>query len=271
MRLFHKSSCFPLVAFLAFLLSCGSLNPSQAYAVAEFSKNRIEDQGDSAIAIALAELLHAGRLVISDQQIIINDPQKGDKGLDSSVVTDKISDQFSVISGYEMDKLDHGSVLYFQLDSLLLTMKETIDKNLPHINKKEVAYKEFGPDEFTKAVAKAFAAKTKDNVEIHITNSYSSLRSFWNRPDKWEKYAIEKRIQGALYPKGKPVVDHLKDGSKHIVRVAYPEYYAQSCLLCHGSPKAEKDITGTKREGKRPEDFAGIITVTIVKDSLTTH
>jgi hypothetical protein len=260
--------CFTSLILMTCFFLLGSFLPLQAYAVAEFAKNKTEDQGDGPMAVALAELTHAGRLVVSDLQSLINDPSKGDKGLDSSDLTQKISDRFAVISGYEIDKLDHASVLYFQLNSLLLTMKEIIDQNLLHINIQGEAYKEFGPDEFAKEVAKSFSRKTNKNVVIHITTSYKMLRSFWNRPDKWEKYAIEKRIQGALYPKGKPVIENVKDGSQSLVRIAYPEYYDESCLICHGTPKGERDITGTKREGARPSDFAGIIAVTIVKDSL---
>jgi hypothetical protein len=42
-----------------------------------------------------------------------------------------------------------------------------------------------------------------------------------------------------------------------------PEYYAASCLACHGSPKGEMDITGYPKEGRSVDDLGGIISITL--------
>jgi len=44
-----------------------------------------------------------------------------------------------------------------------------------------------------------------------------------------------------------------------------PEYYAGSCLSCHGSPKGETDITGYPKEGGKEGDLGAIISVTLFK------
>jgi hypothetical protein len=42
-----------------------------------------------------------------------------------------------------------------------------------------------------------------------------------------------------------------------------PEYYASSCLSCHGSPKGETDITGYPKEGGHEGDLGAIISITL--------
>jgi hypothetical protein len=44
-----------------------------------------------------------------------------------------------------------------------------------------------------------------------------------------------------------------------------PEYYAASCLTCHGSPKGEMDITGYPKEGAKLDDLGGVISITLYR------
>jgi hypothetical protein len=44
-----------------------------------------------------------------------------------------------------------------------------------------------------------------------------------------------------------------------------PEYYAASCLSCHGSPKGETDITGYPKEGGKEGDLGAVISVILFK------
>ena len=46
-------------------------------------------------------------------------------------------------------------------------------------------------------------------------------------------------------------------------RTAVPEYYAASCLSCHGGPKGEIDITGYPKEGGKEGELGGIISITL--------
>ena len=43
-----------------------------------------------------------------------------------------------------------------------------------------------------------------------------------------------------------------------------PEYYAASCLACHGEPKGSRDITGYPREGAHEGDLGGVISITLL-------
>ena len=46
-------------------------------------------------------------------------------------------------------------------------------------------------------------------------------------------------------------------------RMMAPEYYAASCLSCHGSPKGSLDITDYPREGGEEGDLGGVISITL--------
>jgi hypothetical protein len=42
-----------------------------------------------------------------------------------------------------------------------------------------------------------------------------------------------------------------------------PEYYVESCLACHGSPKGQMDITGYPKEGGKLNDLGAVISITL--------
>ena len=47
---------------------------------------------------------------------------------------------------------------------------------------------------------------------------------------------------------------------KH-VRVMLPLYYEKACLICHGGPKGERDISGYSKEGGKEGELAGASSV----------
>ena len=50
------------------------------------TRTRADESDEVAIALSLAKMLQAGRQVISSNQALINDPNRGDKGLTGDVV-----------------------------------------------------------------------------------------------------------------------------------------------------------------------------------------
>ncbi len=50
-----------------------------------------------------------------------------------------------------------------------------------------------------------------------------------------------------------------------VFRMMAPEYYAGSCLSCHGDPKGSLDITDYPREGGKENDLGGVISVTLTR------
>ena len=87
------------------------------------------------------------------------------------------------------------------------------------------------------------------------------MRNRRARPDAWEVSAIKSYLEKADWPKGKvySAVD-AEDGVRR-VRVVVPEYYAESCMSCHGAPKGEVDITGYPKEGGHVGQLGGVISI----------
>ena len=61
-----------------------------------------------------------------------------------------------------------------------------------------------------------------------------------------------------------PVTLVSESGKGSVFRIAVPEYYAQSCLSCHGTPKGETDLTGYPKEGAALGDLGGVISIKLI-------
>ena len=44
-----------------------------------------------------------------------------------------------------------------------------------------------------------------------------------------------------------------------------PQYYDETCLACHGSPKGEVDITGYPKEGAKVNELGGVISIILYR------
>ena len=65
------------------------------------------------------------------------------------------------------------------------------------------------------------------------------------------------------HPKGQSYVRNTIVDGRPVLRMVAPEYAAGSCLGCHGVPKGERDITGTKKEGWKEGSFAGATSIVL--------
>ena len=84
------------------------------------------------------------------------------------------------------------------------------------------------------------------------------IRNRKARPDEWETEVIRDKLLARELAEG-PVVRQRSPRAMAATafRVAVPEYYAASCLTCHGNPKGQIDITGYPKEGARRAIWAG--------------
>ena len=64
--------------------------------------------------------------------------------------------------------------------------------------------------------------------------------------------------------RGTPYAATVQQADGTVFRVMVPEYYAASCLACHGTPKGSTDITGYPREGFAEGDLGGVISITLL-------
>jgi cytochrome c553 len=226
---------------------------------------RADQDDDAAIAKSLADMLRAARQVISNNQARINDPNLGDKGLSGQVVLQQAVEIYKKTTGTDPASIDPasrlGRLLRFQMDAVV----EATDANQATINAKGVGFKAFIPAVFARLVNEAFESRAKDEAQIKVTAPEQLVRNRKSRPDEWEADVIRGKLLQADWPRGQAFAGSATAKGRSAFRMMMPEYYATSCLSCHGSPKGETDITGYPKEGGKEGDLGAVISVTLFK------
>jgi Protein of unknown function (DUF3365) len=220
---------------------------------------------DSAIAASLAQMLRAARTVISSNQALINDPEKGDKGLTGAVVLAATVKIYRDSTGTDPMSIDpqsrEGRLLHAQMDAIV----EVVDANQMTINAKGVGFKAFIPAVVARLINEAFARRAGDEASVKVTAPVDLVRNRKALPDAWEQSVIESKFLAPNWPKGR-TFEAVADSSGHMVfRMMAPEYYAPSCLSCHGDPKGSLDITSYPREGGKEGDLGAVISITLAR------
>lgn len=199
---------------------------------------------------SVAVLFHSARVVISRNQDLINDAGKGDKGLTGDEVVSQTKKVYADLTGAPL-----GSGKDQQL--LLDAIRAVMDENQETINAQGTGFKGFVPATFGRQVAD----KVADVSSIKIRQTNSRVRNRKNRADEWEKRVIEMVPKTATGSPPKVFRESFSERGKAVHRFLVPEYYESSCLACHGGPKGERDITGSKMEGRGTGDLGGAISV----------
>jgi uncharacterized protein DUF3365 len=220
---------------------------------------------DAATAKSLAEMLRAARQVISNNQGRINDPELSDKGLSGQVVLQQAIENYKKATGADPATIDPGSRLGRLLKAQMDAIVEATDANQSTINAKGVGFKAFIPAVFARLVNEAFENRAKDEAQIKVTAPEQLVRNRKSRPDEWEAGVIRSKLLLAEWPRGQVFAGAATSKGRSAYRMMMPEYYASSCLSCHGSPKGETDITGYPKEGGKEGDLGAVISVTLFK------
>jgi len=220
---------------------------------------------DQAIAASLANMLRAARSVISNKQPLINDPSIGDKGLSGKVVLAQTLEVYSKGTGTDPRAGDQTSraarLLHDEMDAIV----EVVDANQDTINAKGVGFKAFIPAVFARLVNEAFARRAGAEASVKVTAPKDLVRNRKALPDAFENSVITGKFLSPSWPKGQTYETVVTDGGRQEFRMLAPEYYATSCLTCHGSPKASLDITGYPREGANAGDLGGVISIILAQ------
>lgn len=218
---------------------------------------------DAQISKSLATMLYAERLVISRNQDRINDPNLGDKGLDSKTVLNeavKIYQGITKVDPLSIDpKTRHGKLIRLQMDSVA----EVIDVHQQTLNRKGVGFKGFIPALFARLTNEAFGRRAAGLAEMKVTAPPQLIRNARARPDQWETQVIKDKLLSHGWPKNQVYASAAQIKGKAAYRSAVPEYYGASCLACHGGPKGEIDLTGFPKEGATEGDLGGVISITL--------
>lgn len=222
---------------------------------------------DVEIAVNLARLLQAGRAVISSSQALINDPDRGDKGLTGDVVLAAAIEKYRKLTGVDPASIDPASREGRLLQAEMASIKEVMDDNQALINEKGSGFKGFIPATFARLVTERLQEKIGDVAEIKVTAPPNLVRNRKSRPDDWEKSIIESKFLAPGWPRGQLFWQLATSKGREAFRVMVPEYYSASCLSCHGPKKGDMDITGYPKEGASEGDLGGVISITLFRSS----
>jgi hypothetical protein len=218
---------------------------------------------DPAIAQSLAEMLQDARTVVSNNQDLINNPNVGDKGLTATSILEQTVRLYREHAGVDPTTIDphsrHGRLVRAMMESIV----EVVNANQETINAKGVGFKGFIPAVFGRLVCEAFAKNAEGEAEIKITAPPGFVRNRKARPDSWEESIMKTKLLAPDWPRGTPYTAMADAKGRPAYRIMVPEYYAESCLACHGSPKGEMDITGYPKEGGKAGDLGAAISITL--------
>jgi hypothetical protein len=218
---------------------------------------------DAMIAQSLAEMLRDARTVISNNQDLINNPELGDKHLTGQVVLDQAVKSYQKATGSDPTKIDPDSRQGRLLRAMMAAIVAATDENQATINEKGTGFKGFIPAVFARLVSEDFNQMAKGEAEVKVTAPPELVRNRKARPDAWEANVMKTKLLGAEWPKGQSYSAVVDTNGRPAFRVAVPEYYAASCLTCHGSPKGEMDLTGYPKEGGKTGDLGAVISITL--------
>ncbi len=213
---------------------------------------------DEAIAASLAEMLRDARTIISNNEDLINDPAIGDKQLTGSKVKDEAIALYRKNTGVDPNSFDKDTLEGRLLRAMMNAIVQVVDDNQATINEKGTGFKGFIPAVFGRLVSETFNGLAENEAVIKITAPPELVRNRKALPDAWEKQVIEGKLLRANWPKGQPFAADVSIKGHAAYRIAVPEYYKESCLACHGSPKGELDITGYPKEGESSVTSVGL-------------
>jgi hypothetical protein len=221
------------------------------------------DDEDAMIAQSLAEMLRDARTIISNNQDLINNPELGDKHLTGKVVLDQAVQSYQKATGVDPTATDPNSRQGRLLRAMMAAIVAATDENQATINEKGTAFKGFIPAVFARLVSEDFNQRAKGEAEVKVTAPPELVRNRKAKPDSWEADIIKTRLLRADWPAGQSYSVVADTNGRPAFRVAVPEYYVASCLVCHGSPKGEMDITGYPKEGGKLGDLGAVISITL--------
>lgn len=219
------------------------------------------DGDDEAIARRLAAMLQSARSVISRHQGEINDPAAADKHLTAEVVTAEAIATYAERIGEDPAAYDPASRLGRLIAAQIAAIGEVMDEAQGTINREGVAFKGFIPATFARLVNESFARRTGGEAVVKVTAPPDLVRNRKARPDAWESAVIADRFRTPGWERGAPFAEVVAGAGAPVFRMAVPEYYAASCLSCHGGPAGTLDVTGYPREGAAENDLGGVISI----------
>ncbi|MFD2739514.1 DUF3365 domain-containing protein [Sulfitobacter aestuarii] len=214
----------------------------------------------------LAALLRVGRRVVSNNQTLINDPDRGDKGLDSAAFLAKVDAAYRAQHGQGPLDGDLSDTQRRLTEAQLAAMATVLDENQELINSEGLGFKGFIPAIFGRLVNEQFAEQVGSEARLKVTAPMHLVRNRKARPDDWEAGVFNGQFSQPDWPRSQAFFETVATGEGEMFRMLIPEYYGETCLTCHGGPKGEVDVTGFPKEGAAAGDLAGAISITLKRE-----
>jgi type II secretory pathway predicted ATPase ExeA len=217
----------------------------------------------SETARLLAVLLDCGRVVVGRAQVAINNPRVEDKGFSSTVFEGQLRKEFLARTRHDLHNLaaapmpERAKPLLLRLSFF---MQKAVHEVQPDINKKGIGFKGFIPATFGTQVAAHFTKDTGLKLR-QIGPPQTPPRNPNNKPDDQEEELLHAIKINHPRVGDHVVVQQLSDNGG--VRVLLPLFYSKQCLVCHGGPKGDVDISGYEKEGFRDGDLGGAISIVV--------
>jgi hypothetical protein len=211
----------------------------------------------------LADMLRAGRKVVSASQPLINNPDIEDKGFTGEKLVLEAGEIYVERAGAPIIADGVSDRDQRLLEAQMQAMRRVVDDHQADINSFGVGFKGFIPAVFARLVNEEFEAIAGSEARVRVTAPPDLVRNRKARPDSWERTIIETKLLAADWPQGQPYTDLVEYEGRSAFRMLIPEYYGESCLACHGAPKGEMDITAYPKEGGKAGDLGGIISIVI--------
>ncbi len=214
-------------------------------------------ENEAEVAGHLIELVKIGRVIVSEQMENINDASKADKGFTGDYMASQILERFRKIRKLDLriPNVVPQANLYL---ALVQSEKEVVDEAQPVINRAGISFKGFFPAVFAQRVGEQFYKKSGVRMKLTAID----YRNTNNKPDDFEAEVL-RMFSDSRHPKGQSYVRSLMADGRPVLRMMGPEYAAPTCLVCHGAPKGERNVAGTKKEGWKEGDFAGAISIVL--------
>lgn len=209
----------------------------------------------------LAKLLESGRTVIERNQSLIDDPHTGEKGFTPELFEQQLVREFRVKTGIDLAALPNAPVSILippmakeLLPALVQASREVVRDAQVVINQRGIGYKNFIPATYGSQASARFSKAS----HVRLKQTAIQPRNPKNEPDEYE-VSVLTWLSGR--PRAEAYVSELTEEGRTL-RVVMPIYYEKDCLVCHGAPKGDLDISGYPKEGHNEGDLAGAITVT---------
>ena len=218
---------------------------------------------DLEIGNKLAEMLRAGRTVVSRSQSLINDPDIGDKKFTGEKLVNEAEAIYAERVGAPLFADGLSARDRRLLDAQVQAMRRIVDEHQADINRIGVGFKGFIPATFARLVNEEFERIAGSEARVRVTAPLDLVRNRKALPDQWERSILETKLLAPDWPRGKSYTERVEFEGRTAFRMLLPEYYRESCLTCHGGPKGETDITGYPKEGGKVGDLGSVISIVI--------